>query len=214
VVSHNLRHIERLCSRVVMLSKGRIVGDGDASAVCRQFFDRSNEKIKQDSDRKSHRYATMTDELQFGSLELMDEHDHPTDRLPFLRPCKLRISFEVLRPLKRISFLVGAHTTDFVYLTANNTLKNVVDLHPGQHVAELHISSMTLFPGVYSFRLHIATPEGKAYFYAENLRPFQVVSDALLLSEHHQRGIFFMEGRWVLPGQEVPAIASPARACA
>ena len=37
VTSHNMREVETLCERVVLLSQGRIVADGSPSAIATQF---------------------------------------------------------------------------------------------------------------------------------------------------------------------------------
>jgi homopolymeric O-antigen transport system ATP-binding protein len=195
IVSHNVRQIERLCGRAILLDHGQIANDGAASEVCNAFFDRSNEKIKAESARLGHRALTVSDELAFGKLELFDKHNLRTDRLQFLRPCRVLLQFEARRALFGVSFLIGIHTTDFVYLTGNSTSRRPIDLPPGLQTVELSFASMKLLPGAYSFRVWIGTPEGKTFFDAENLCTFQVTTDGEP-SEHHQLGVIYMEGTW------------------
>ena len=45
LVSHNIRQVERLCSRVILLDQGEIIGDGKPDKVCELFYKRSNDKI-------------------------------------------------------------------------------------------------------------------------------------------------------------------------
>src|SRR6478672_6307516 len=49
LVSHNIRQVERLCSRAILLDSGAILADGAASATCNLFYERSDDKIKRDA---------------------------------------------------------------------------------------------------------------------------------------------------------------------
>jgi ABC-type polysaccharide/polyol phosphate transport system ATPase subunit len=204
IVSHNIRQVERLCGRAVLLDHGHIVDDGAPSDVCNAFFDQSNEKIKVDSARLGHRALTVTDDLVFDKLEIIDAENRPTDRVKFLHPCRLRLHFEVRRPLRRTSFLIGVHTTDFVYLTGNSTMDAPVDLAAGRTTVELHLDSMSLLPGAYSFRAWIGTPEGKTSFDAENLCTFQVTAEGIS-SMRQTMGVVHIAGRWNLSTQATNA---------
>lgn len=201
IVSHNIRQIERLCGRAILLDHGRIANDGAPTEVCNAFFDQSNAKIKAEAVRLGHRALTVTDDLVFQKLELFDDQNVATDRLQFLRPCRVRLHFEARRPLRRVSFLIGIHTTDFVYLTGNNTFNRPIDLASGVETVELRLESMRLLPGAYSFRVWIGTPEGKTSFEAENLYTFQVAFDGTS-SERPQVGVVHLEGTWNTTGED------------
>ncbi len=214
LVSHNVRQVERLCSRVILLDHGKVLSDGEPTRVCNLFFDRSNAQIKSDSSRFAARGLMLTDDVKFGHVEVLDGHGAPATRIECLAPASLRFSFEALQPLRRMCFLIGIHTTDFIYLTANNTVERTVDYEPGTHAVELRFRRMTLLPGVYSVRVWIGTPEGRVSFYGENLCGFQVHSDDHLLTRQQQMGIFYMDATWLLKPEapfESP-LAAPASA--
>ena len=46
LVSHNLRQVERLCSRVLLLERGRLAVDASATETCNEFYKRSDIKIE------------------------------------------------------------------------------------------------------------------------------------------------------------------------
>ncbi len=198
IVSHNIRQIERLCSRVMLFDHGRAIANGGPSEVCNLFFDRSNAQVKANSARFPVRNLTLTDEVRFDHAEVLDARGQPSDRITCLGPATFRVTFESLKPLRRVSFLVGVHTSDFVYLTADNTIERTVDCEPGRHVIELHLKRMTLLPGVYSLRFWIGTPEGRVSFYGENLCAFQVYSDDHLITRQQQMGLFYLDATWTL----------------
>src|SRR5207248_7498797 len=45
LVSHNMRQIERLCTRVILIDHGRVVADGLPGEVCDLVYERSDAKI-------------------------------------------------------------------------------------------------------------------------------------------------------------------------
>jgi ABC-2 type transport system ATP-binding protein len=45
VTSHNMTEVERMCHRVVFLSHGKVVADGDPAAVAAQFGRRTLEEV-------------------------------------------------------------------------------------------------------------------------------------------------------------------------
>ena len=92
--------------------------------------------------------------------------------------------------------MVGIHTTDFIYLTANNTVDEIRDYEPGPHTLDLNIKSMTLLPGVYCVRIWMGTPEGKISYHGENLFTFQVYSEDHLIARQQELGLFYLDATW------------------
>ncbi|MGA7180863.1 MAG: ABC transporter ATP-binding protein [Thiobacillaceae bacterium] len=196
IVSHNIRQLERLCSRVIMMDHGHTVADGDPTEVSNLFFDYSNKKIKSVASNSGGGQHRTSDELSFKDMVLYDAQGQSADRIECLSPFRVRIQFTINKPLERICFLIGAHTTDFVYLTANNNVEDPRNFDLGKHAIELHFDSMNLLPGVYSIRVWIGTPEGRESFYGENLYSFQVYSDDHLITRQQEMGLFYMNGKF------------------
>jgi lipopolysaccharide transport system ATP-binding protein len=195
IVSHNIRQLERLCTRIIMLEHGRLTQDGDPTHISNLYFDYSNKKIKAINKNPLVGKTRPSDELTLGTMQVIDKAGIPMDHVRCLDPLIARIQFTTHKPLKRICFLIGVHTTDFVYLTANNNVEDPSDLEPGSHTVELRIESLALLPGVYSMRAWIGTPEGRESFYGENLCSFQVFSDDHLITRQQDMGLFYMKGQ-------------------
>src|SRR6185295_1549503 len=45
LVSHNIRQVERICSRVILLDHGRVIADNTPTTVCNMFYQQNDEKI-------------------------------------------------------------------------------------------------------------------------------------------------------------------------
>ena len=189
-----------------MLDHGQIAADGDPTKISNLFFEYSNKKIKSTAANSNVGKSRTSDELIFQSMKFYDANEQPTDRVNFLSPFRVRVNFTVNKTLERICFLVGAHTTDFVYLTANNNIEDARKFAVGEHVVDLNFESMTLLPGVYSMRAWIGTPEGRESFYGENLFSFEVFSDDHLITRQQEMGLFFMKARFEVNPPTAPAI--------
>jgi len=207
LVSHNVRQVERLCSRVILLDHGAVVSDGNSTEVCNLFVDKSNQKIQ--ANQKVSQTRVSSDEVEFGAVEVIDEVGARTDSVEFLQPMRVRLTFTARTPLRQITFYIGFHTTDFVYLTANNTAYEPVDFEKGVHCVELEIKAMTLLPRVYCVAAWIGPPTGRTVFSGENLTSFRVFASDYVVTRQSDRALFHMDASWNLdphrPERDVPA---------
>jgi ABC-type polysaccharide/polyol phosphate transport system ATPase subunit len=195
LVSHNIRQVDRLCSRVILLDHGHIIADAEPHEVCNLFYERSNNKIASQLKESSQNLA-MTDDVDSVVVRILDERQEVTDRLHCLRPMTIRVQLNVRKPLSNVCCLIATHTTDFVYITANDSVNQPRDYEVGLHTIDLEVSSLILLPGTYSMRFWIGRPDGKVSFSGENLCTFQVVSDNYFVSRLRESGLVFLEAEW------------------
>lgn len=211
LVSHNIRQVERIASRVILLDQGRIVSDGRPADVCNLFVDRSNQKIQATQNKVAKRKLRMSDEVDSIAIEVIDEKNLLTDSIEFLRPMRIRLTFKAYTSLQDIAFYIGLHTTDFVYLTNHNTAYEPVNLEKGFHRVELHVKAMTLLPGVYCVLAWIGSPSGKMIFYGENLISFRVFAHDYVVTRLGDKALFHLEATWNLGDAERSAVSHPTQ---
>jgi len=142
---------------------------------------------------------TVSEEITFRNIETLDDAGSHTEAVEFLHPMRVRLTFEARVPLQQITFYIGLHTSDFIYLTANNTAYEPVDLDKGIHSVILEFKAMTLLPGVYCVLAWIGTAVGRTVFHAENLSTFRVFARDYIVTRQRDRALFQMEGTWTLP---------------
>jgi ABC-type polysaccharide/polyol phosphate transport system ATPase subunit len=201
LVSHNIRQVERMCTRVIVLDHGKIVMDGEPSAACRLFYERSDEKIKghaaQVKDRRTSGHSTG--EIDVVGVEIIDQSGVATDRIPYHSDVTVVVRIKVNVDVHNPSFGVGVHTTDFVYLATDNTGNSLhpLTMTPGLYDVRCKIRQFPFLPGVYALRLGITAGELSApLFYAENLVFFQVMPDEGKRAEAMREGIVAWESEW------------------
>jgi len=201
LVSHNIRQVERMCTRVVLLDHGKIVIDGEPSAVCRLFYARSDETIKSRASRASNRIATQesTGEIDVIGLEILDATGQATNQIAYHSDVTVVVRCRVNVELRKPSFGLGVHTTDFVYLATDNTGKSLhpLTMTPGIYDVTCKIRKFPFLPGVYALRLGITGGDlGATLFYAENLLFFQVMPHDAKRAEAMREGIVAWDSEW------------------
>ena len=174
LVSHNIRQVTRMCSRVILLNKGEIIEDGDPERVASTFYKENNAKILlKSATTKTNNKNTS---LLFNGAEILSAEGKPTENINPGDPLNIRIKLKVLRKINKPEIVIGTHTTDFVYLTGNSTdtQHQIQELLPGSYEVHLSHSNYPLKPGVYGIRLAIFDQNRNALFSGENLAFFSI----------------------------------------
>ncbi|HWQ94357.1 MAG TPA: ABC transporter ATP-binding protein [Gammaproteobacteria bacterium] len=183
LVSHNIRQVERLCSRVILFNKGQAISDGNANAVCTQFYEASDTQISTGNStnlNSANSNEWATGEILLRGIEILDAEGNPISKLRHEQAVKIQLNFEVTKEIRVPIFGIGIHTTDFIYLATQHSINQLKldHLEAGHHVLTFDIPSFPFMPGVYSLRAGVAEGSGaRTIFYAENLLHLQVVSD-------------------------------------
>ncbi|MBK6472918.1 MAG: ABC transporter ATP-binding protein [Betaproteobacteria bacterium] len=203
LVSHNIRQVERLCSRVLILNQGSIHADGDARSVCNQFYSLSDMQISKQSQRAQQRAGStkfgMSGEVELEKIEILGDDDGSATVVTTNQEVVVRLTLDVKERLSNILIAIGVHTTDFIYLTtslSDNDLPELV-LEPGRHEVLCTIRRLPLLPGVYALRTGIAAGAIQSMiFYGEGLLNFQVISPDQRRSLAANEGFFAMQTCW------------------
>src|ERR1700730_6544608 len=85
LVSHNIRQVERMCNRVLLLDHGKIFADGKPKEICDLFYERSDVRIKSQSSQSPGKslgsFQRGTGDLELLSASLLDSTGAPIDKL-------------------------------------------------------------------------------------------------------------------------------------
>ena len=203
IVSHNIRQIERMCSRVLLLDQGKVSADGPPLEVADLFYRLSNEKISADHKKnqagKVHKYSSG--EIELLSVELLNGQQQATDTLPSGGTLRVRITFRVNQILQRPEIVVGTHTTDFFYLSASSTalIEDRPDLDVGDHEVEYIVPSFPLVAGTYCIRFAVFDQHQRKVFTGETLKIFTVLPTTQEILDAPMRRLY-LQTQWRLDG--------------
>jgi lipopolysaccharide transport system ATP-binding protein len=200
LVSHNIRQVEHLCRRALLLEYGRIINDGPAKDVCNNFYSRVDEKIHRQAAKAGHRIHT-TGEVELLDVSIRDSHGNRTDSVPYLSEVTIALRIKVLNRLVYPLFVIGIHTAEFIYLTTKTSpqwIRNLT-LEPGSYDIICRVPRFPLLPGVYALRVGIDVGDIISnIFYTENTYNFRVVSNELQRTSSDCEGFFALSTIWDL----------------
>ena len=178
-VSHNIRQVERVCSRAIFLDKGRIQLDGPSDEVCRAYHNQTlNDIHAQKLLAGSTGSITKSDELDVLGLSLHQFGGNPDiSELEMHASVKIAIRFRCHTKLQSLEIVVGFHTTDSIYVASTSTAGTSErrDFDTGEHSVECTVADMMLAPGVYHIWLAFFDRYHRRIWDGHRLRTFKVV---------------------------------------
>lgn len=203
LVSHNLRHVERICERVILLEEGKLIGNGAPYDICNLFFQKNDEKINHNKKNLAASQSSIlsSGEAELISVEILDSTLAPVDELHKGDDVTFRLTYKTTRAFEKPVFVLGIHTTDFIYLAtcrSGEALKSKI-LSEGIHHIDCSIKNFPFNPGVYALRADLIV--GDMYsttFHAENINPFNVISNQFNRAESEGEGFVTLDTNWKL----------------
>lgn len=203
LVSHNIRQIERICSRVLMLKHGGLAADNEPKMVCNRFYEESDQKIQE--DKKTHISSEPdaqlrgTGEVSLIELGLLDQSGRAVESVNNNDRLTVELTFEVHDHIVNPVFAIGFHTVDMLYIATPRSQGEIYrnEILPGIYTVTCHINAIPLLPGVYALRVSISEGEiPKTILYAENLCHFSVSSTGFDRSLVSSEGFISIPCTW------------------
>jgi ABC-type polysaccharide/polyol phosphate transport system ATPase subunit len=147
-ISHDLRAVEQLCDRVILLKKGHIEADGDPAQTIALY---------QSSSAQLSGLATgafgqkPTGEAVVTSLIFYDENENECLSFETGKPMKAVLNYKVHKPLTDVTFEVQFYSQEgrLCSFFSSETLGRRIDLEPGEGSIVFDCSSVGLGPGVF-----------------------------------------------------------------
>ena len=215
LVSHNIRQVERLCSRALLLEHGRIIEDGAAAAICETFYSQMNTRIfaNAEKQRQSLARVTTSGEAEIINVKVLGATGDVKDSITSGDAMQICVRFRLNSKLERPEFHIGTHTTDFIFLTGSSSalLENRPDLDAGVHEVRQFISSYPLRAGPYCIRFAILDKHRRVVFHGETLHVFNVLPRVTEALQDELR-IIDIPVTWSLDGRELGSLEDRRRA--
>ena len=200
LVSHNIRQVERMCDRVILLENGKVIKEGEKSSVCELFYARSNKKIADQikSQEVSSRPIERTGEVDVEEILLLNQDGKETLDVQMGEPLTIRLDVKAECDLEKPAVVIGFHTTDFFYISSMGTahLDDRPDMSVGSNTVQCHIPKLPLMPGVYCLRVGIIDKLHRTMYYGEMLLTFSVHSKVQKVSRMPAWGVVEIPVDW------------------
>jgi lipopolysaccharide transport system ATP-binding protein len=201
LVSHDLRQVERFCSRAIFLEKGRVIADGPSFGVCQHYSEKSNQDFKLENTALNWHRARVdsSGEVELLSVHLVDSSGLEIHEIRPGDPLRTRIRFRLTTPMLQPELIVGTQTANMQFLSSCTTaeLGAPMQLDAGEHLVEHVLDQFPLAPGQYYIRLVVHDKNFRIVFSGEGLSPFVVVGDSREFNRPLR--LLDLKSRWILP---------------
>ncbi len=193
-VSHNLVAVLELCSRALVIDRGRVLFDGDPGAAIQEY--RRTRGSPADASPTPH---LLRGDIRLRGVQVLDHRARPLQSITTGAGLTVRILYQAARPVERPHFAVDIFRGDGVYCYGTSTRIDRHDLAtvegPG-HI-DLVIPHLWLLPGCYSLSVGIHDAQGlRAHDVLHHAYPFSVTSD------RRDLGLIYLEHAWLDPRSE------------
>jgi ABC-type polysaccharide/polyol phosphate transport system ATPase subunit len=196
-ISHDLFAVERLCRRVLLLSKGRILADGPAREVIALYQELGRTRTV--SEEVPARDNVVSGEADITSVIVVDRHGERTSVLRTGEPATFRITYRARAEVRDARFELYAYTMidgrfgPWCQLTTAAANNEGCTVRPGDGAVEFTVDELGLLPGVCHLSARIAhrdDPPGRSIAW----RPEGLT---LRIDPGRQvRGTFYLPHRW------------------
>ncbi|MEZ5490788.1 MAG: polysaccharide ABC transporter ATP-binding protein [Gammaproteobacteria bacterium] len=183
IVGHNIRQLERVCDRLIMLEHGHLLIDGNVSEVASRYFSDAQNQVSE-SHKSAFKGLTPQEAVSFFrvlSIKVGAGANAGPSTLTMHSPMEVRIIFHVDRELTQPEFVVGLHTLDFFQILSvgNADDSGRPNFQPGSHEVRILIRDVPLRPGIYGLRLAIFNEFRQVIWNAANIQPVKIVEGAV-----------------------------------
>lgn len=189
LVSHNIRQIEKFCSRVLLLDHGRLIQDGPSIETCNLFYEISERKIKQqllhDSVKADGGRRIGNGDVQLIQTRMFDESGQEVNQFQYGSDIRILFTFQSAIDLHDPFFGMGIQTVDLLSLVSedSDTKFFASKVPKGEFTLSCTLKALSLLPGVYCIRAGVQMGQSmETLYYEENIISFHIVTDGKVKS--------------------------------
>jgi ABC-type polysaccharide/polyol phosphate transport system ATPase subunit len=206
LVSHNIRQVERLCSRTILLSRGKAILDGVPRDICNAFYVASDKQIHESKLADQTGRKQFSADVEIESVKVFNSKQQLISTINYGEDVEFKVTYQVKITLPEPIFGLGIHTTDFLYLATSQSIGKLAPgrLSPGRYILSYKIHRFPFLPGVYSLRLGIALADTfQPVFYSESAMPVHVIAKNInrAIISNQNEGFIAFDGEWGLTGE-------------
>ena len=193
-VSHNMQAILNLCSKAILLNKGKVVYNGLVQDVVRKYNEENQSKsTKKIIVDKKEKKAKIT------FFELV-ERTTGNDVISTFMDVQFKIGIECKEPIQRLIIGLGINDVNDhrIFTLLNSSVHQPFNAEIGYNEYICNVELITLKPGFYSTEISIATKFEQLDYYSNNLM-FEIHNPNIMNIQFptQSQGSIFLKQEWI-----------------
>ncbi|MBP6898906.1 MAG: ATP-binding cassette domain-containing protein [Burkholderiaceae bacterium] len=218
IVGHNIRQMERICTRMILLDHGKVLMDGGPVEVANKFFDLATLSGKSGMLQETGGRAASTlgrfessGDLTVHSIRLLHDDGTASDQFHVGDPITAELDVHALKPLKAVDMAIAIHTPDLMNigispLTAS--LPDEISLSEGFNRIRCRFGRTGILPGLFMLKIGIKDQWGQMMWHCENASPFHITPPPGASHARYSAITFIqMEASWTVKQSEADQAA-------
>ncbi len=206
-ISHNLEQVRTLCSRVIIMDKGKIVFDGPTHEGCVRYEEMTralrlasmNKELNNDQSLNYKDRQRSEDQVLVTEMGVSDSTGVKNDSFPVRSEFNIFCNFDVMSPIGVLYFsvsVVDEQNRNCIWVMSNDADKAKFEqVTTGKHRLNVKIPYPNLMPGVYYVNVGIRNGDtAETYERIHRGSPFKIMTDGKLL----ERGVVVVDEQWSL----------------
>lgn len=192
IVSHDLLLIERLCTHVCLLDRGRVRAYGPAADAVARYH-----QLAAGGEDISSEYRWGTREVTITGVRILDEEGRDTRAFKTGDAFRLLISYEAAEPVRAPTFGMAVFAEDGTQLTGPNTRMSryPITLVDGAGEIEYTVRQLPLLPGQYGISVSVYD---ESLLHAYDHRNLVVTFSVVEGGTAERFGLMTFNGEWSL----------------
>lgn len=152
-ISHDLKSVERLCDRALLMQRGELIADGAPPDVVKEYMKTAVKNPGGPATK--NRAAAGPPPVSVTALDFYDEDGVETTTLRTGRPFTARLHYSAQAPLADVTASLFFSAEGHKAITFLSTLNQPepINFEPGAGVVEFSCPALSLWPGIY----HVGT---------------------------------------------------------
>jgi lipopolysaccharide transport system ATP-binding protein len=218
LVSHNMRAIQQLCNRAILLQNGDLRVDGTASQCINTYLASGIGGELSSSVDLQHSVAgrSGSGDCQFISFALTDLEGNPAASFLFGQPFRVDIGIRASKNIGHVLFGFSFISRLGVEIMGTTFSDSGIEGYVEEGITHYgcDVDPMVLTPGTYTIRAAIFQPQGVHFDYIDTVMSLEVLDapfDVARLPKSHYVGDVFLKYRWQMMNRRPLPSQDPAK---
>ena len=188
IISHDLRTIQSVSDRILLLENGKLLGIGNPLQVVEQY-----ETLARDKRTNNLRREWGTGEVILTNIKIYSQEGNPSQKFKHGEKILIEINYNAKKKIENPVFGFSISSIDGHLIYGNNTqIENyVIPSIEGNGTVYLSIEELRMSSGIYLFSTSVHSSDHKVnYHRLDNFISFEIVADKAF------EGYCFMPCKW------------------